>query len=139
MASRNHVQRAIELYEQELARYPNVTGIGVVPVTDDSDSPADLAVAEYLAELIDVTAPGGEQTLHRKLRRRAQEEGSRQAVDACGKRLDLRIGHGRGAQDRRLNLEHTARLEESSGSRGEVRALRQHLPLGARPPRERSS
>ena len=32
MASRNHVQRAIELYEEELARYPNVTGIGVVPV-----------------------------------------------------------------------------------------------------------
>lgn len=48
MASRNHVQRAIELYEEELARYPNVTGIGVVPVTDGTDSPADLAVAVYV-------------------------------------------------------------------------------------------
>ncbi len=52
MASRNHVQRAIELYEEELARYPNVTGIGVVPVTDDPDGPADLAVAVYVTRKV---------------------------------------------------------------------------------------
>ena len=52
MASRNHVQRAIELYEDELARYPNVTGIGVVPVTDDPDGPADLAVAVYVTRKV---------------------------------------------------------------------------------------
>jgi hypothetical protein len=52
MASRNHVQRAIELYEAELARYPNVTGIGVVPVTDDPDGPADLAVAVYVTRKV---------------------------------------------------------------------------------------
>ncbi len=52
MASRNHVQRAIELYEEELARYPNVTGIGVVPVTDGTDSPADLAVAVYVTKKV---------------------------------------------------------------------------------------
>ena len=43
MASRSHVERAIEQYQEELARYPNVTAIGVVPVSDDSDGPADLA------------------------------------------------------------------------------------------------
>ena len=37
MASRVHVERAIEQYQEELAQYPNVTGIGVVPVADDSD------------------------------------------------------------------------------------------------------
>ena len=52
MASRNHVQRAIELYEEELARYPNVTGLGVVPVTDDPESPADLAVAVYVTRKV---------------------------------------------------------------------------------------
>ncbi|MET0697218.1 MAG: hypothetical protein ABWZ58_07300 [Acidimicrobiia bacterium] len=52
MASRNHVQRAIELYEEELARYPNVTGIGVVPVTDGIDSPVDLAVAVYVTRKV---------------------------------------------------------------------------------------
>ena len=34
-----HVERAIEQYQEELAQYPNVTGIGVVPVADDSDRP----------------------------------------------------------------------------------------------------
>ena len=52
MASRNHVQRAIELYEEELARYPNVTGIGVVPVTDEIEGPADLAVAVYVTRKV---------------------------------------------------------------------------------------
>jgi hypothetical protein len=52
MASRNQVQRAVELYEAELARYPNVTGIGVVPVSDDSDGPADLAVAVYVTKKV---------------------------------------------------------------------------------------
>ena len=52
MASRNHVHRAIELYEDELARYPNVTGIGVVPVTDDPDGPTNLAVAVYVTRKV---------------------------------------------------------------------------------------
>jgi hypothetical protein len=52
MSSRSHVQRAIELYEEELARYPNVTGIGVVPVTDDSEGPTDLAVAVYVTRKV---------------------------------------------------------------------------------------
>jgi hypothetical protein len=52
MASRRNVERAIELYEEELAGYPNVTGIGVVPATDDSDGPADLAVAVYVSKKV---------------------------------------------------------------------------------------
>jgi hypothetical protein len=52
MASRNHVERAIELYQEELAGYPNVTGIGVVPVADDSKGPADLAVAVYVTRKV---------------------------------------------------------------------------------------
>lgn len=52
MASRSHVERAIEKYQEELARYPNVTGIGVVPVTDDSEGPTDLAVAVYVTKKV---------------------------------------------------------------------------------------
>jgi hypothetical protein len=52
MASRNHVQRAIELYQDELAGYPNVTGIGVVPVTGDSKGAVDLAVAVYVTRKV---------------------------------------------------------------------------------------
>jgi hypothetical protein len=52
MASRSHVERAIELYQEELARYPNVTGIGVVQVTDDSYGPTDLAVAVYVTKKV---------------------------------------------------------------------------------------
>jgi hypothetical protein len=52
MASRDHVQRAIELYQEELARYPNVTGIGVVPAADDTESPVDLAVAVYVTRKV---------------------------------------------------------------------------------------
>ncbi|HEX2403734.1 MAG TPA: hypothetical protein VHM29_03445 [Acidimicrobiia bacterium] len=52
MASRSHVERAIEQYQEELARYPNVTGIGVVPVADDSDRPTDLAVAVYVTKKV---------------------------------------------------------------------------------------
>ena len=52
MASRDHVRRAIEIYEEELARYPNVTGIGVVPVTDHTEGPADLAVAVYVTRKV---------------------------------------------------------------------------------------
>jgi hypothetical protein len=52
MATRNHVQRAIELYQEQLARYPNVTGIGVIPLKDDSDGPADLAVAVYVTRKV---------------------------------------------------------------------------------------
>jgi hypothetical protein len=52
MATRSHVQRAIELYQEELARYPNVTGIGVVPVNDETEGPADLAVAVYVTRKV---------------------------------------------------------------------------------------
>lgn len=52
MASRSHVERAIEQYQEELGRYPNVTGIGVVPVSDDSEGPTDLAVAVYVTKKV---------------------------------------------------------------------------------------
>jgi hypothetical protein len=52
MASRSQVQRALELFEEKLARYPNVTGIGVVPVADDSGDTADLAVAVYVSKKV---------------------------------------------------------------------------------------
>lgn len=52
MATRSHVKRAIELYQEELEGYPNVTGIGVVPVDDDPGSPAELAVAVYVTRKV---------------------------------------------------------------------------------------
>ena len=52
MASRSHVKRAIELYQEQLEGYPNVTGIGVVPVDDDPGGPAELAVAVYVTRKV---------------------------------------------------------------------------------------
>lgn len=52
MATRNHVRRAIELYQEQLAGYPNVTGIGVVPLKDHPEGPADLAVAVYVTRKV---------------------------------------------------------------------------------------
>lgn len=53
MATRAHVQRAIELYQEELVTYPNVTGIGVVPVREDQhEGGAELAVAVYVTRKV---------------------------------------------------------------------------------------
>jgi hypothetical protein len=45
MATRRQAQRAIEIHQDELIQYPNVTGLGVVPV---EDGPGESAVAVYV-------------------------------------------------------------------------------------------
>ena len=51
MATRRQAKRAIELYQDELEKYPNVTGLGVVPAKEAEGS-NDSAVAVYVTKKV---------------------------------------------------------------------------------------
>jgi hypothetical protein len=51
MATLRQVQRAIELHQDELVQYPNVTGLGVVPAKD-AESSGDSEVAVYVTKKV---------------------------------------------------------------------------------------
>lgn len=53
MATRRQAQRAAEIYQEELIRYPNVTGLGVVPARQSS---GESAVGVYVTSKV----PGDE-------------------------------------------------------------------------------
>jgi hypothetical protein len=53
MATRRQAQRAVEIHQEELIRYPNVTGLGVVPAKEGS---GESAVAVYVTSKV----PGDE-------------------------------------------------------------------------------
>ena len=104
---------------------------GIVPL-------AGFAVAEHPSELVAVADAGGEQTLERELRRRAQP------AHACAGGLgphelqletfDVRIGVAGRGQDRRLDLEHLAFGEIAADQRVELGAQAQGLGVRGRFP-----
>src|SRR5271165_611947 len=96
---------------------------------------AALAVAKYLADLINVAAARRQQPLHRVLRRWAEIERPIEARDVGCQRLDLRIGDAAAAQGRRLDLEDSALGEEFARPREHRRPGAQRADRGARAPR----
>jgi hypothetical protein len=52
MATQRQVERALERFEEDLSRYPNVVGLGILPLDESAPDPDAMAIAVYVSHKV---------------------------------------------------------------------------------------
>lgn len=52
MATERQVERALALFEKDLSRYPNVVGLGILPLDEDAPARNAMAIAVYVSRKV---------------------------------------------------------------------------------------